>query len=79
MCPGEYASGLLTEHNIGNMKPYIITSMSLITYSGRKIPLEIVESHILTKPLKAIKEKLLDAFSTMIDKPVNVELKIRHI
>ena len=64
---------------ISNMKPYIITSMSLITYIGRKIPLEIVESHILTKPLKAIKEKLLDAFSTMIDKPVNVELKIKHI
>ena len=53
--------------------------MSLITYSGRKIPLAIVESHILTKPLKAIKEKLLDAFSTMIDKPVNIELKIKHI
>lgn len=61
------------------MKPYIIISMSLITYSGRKIPLEIVESHILTKPLKAIKDKLLDAFSTMKDKPVNVELKIKHI
>ena len=53
--------------------------MSLITYSGRKIPLEIVESQILTKPLKAIKEKLLDGFSTMKDKPVNVELKIKHI
>ena len=61
------------------MKPYIIISMSLITYSDRGIPLEIVESHILTKPLKTIKEKLLDAFSTMKDKPVNVELKIKHI
>ena len=61
------------------MKPYIIISMSLITYSDRRIPLEIVESHILTKPLKAITEKLLDAFFTMKDKPVNVELKIKHI
>lgn len=61
------------------MKPYIITYMSLITYSGRKIPLEIVESQILTKPLKIIKEKLLNAFSTMKDKPVNVELKVRYI
>lgn len=61
------------------MKPYIITSMSLITYSGKKIPLTVIESHILTKPLKAIKEKLLDAFSTMIDKPVNVELIIKLI
>jgi hypothetical protein len=61
------------------MKPYIITSMSLITYSGRKIPLEIVESHILTKPLEVIKDKLLDTFSTMKDKPVNVELKIKYV
>lgn len=61
------------------MKPYIITSMSLITYSGRKIPLEIVESHILTKPLEVIKDKLLDTFSTMKDKPVSVELKIKYV
>lgn len=61
------------------MKPYIIISMALITYSGKKIPLTVIESHILTKPLKAIKDKLLDAFSTMKDKPVNVELKIKHI
>lgn len=61
------------------MKPYIITSMSLITYSGKKISLTVIESHILTKPLKVIKDKLLDAFSTMKDKPVNVELKIKHI
>lgn len=61
------------------MKPYIITSMSLITYSGRKISLEIIESHILTKPLETIKDKLLDAFSTMKDKPVSVELKIKYV
>ena len=28
---------------------------------------------------EAIKDKLLDAFSTMKDKPVNVELKIKYI
>lgn len=53
--------------------------MSLITYSGRKISLEIIESHILTKPLETIKDKLLDAFSTMKDKPVSVELKIKYV
>lgn len=53
--------------------------MVLITYSGKKLPLTVIESYILTKPLKAIKEKLLDAFSTMKDKPVNVELKIKYV
>lgn len=61
------------------MKPYIITSIALITYSGKKIPLEVIDSQILKKPLKIVKEMFLDAFSTMTDKPVNVELKVKYI
>jgi hypothetical protein len=61
------------------MKPYVITSMALITHSGKKLPLTVIESHIPTKPLEVIKDKLLDAFSTMKDKPVNVELKIKYV
>lgn len=45
----------------------------------KKLPLTVIESHILTKPLETIKDKLLDAFSTMKDKPVSVELKIKYI
>ena len=61
------------------MKPYVITSMTLITHSGKKLPLTVIESHTLTNPLEAIKDKLLDAFSTMKDKPVSVELKIKYV
>ena len=53
--------------------------MALITHSGKKLPLTVIESHILTKSLETIKDKLLDAFSTMKDKPVNVELKIKYV
>lgn len=59
--------------------PYVITSAVLITYDGKKIPLENIESEIMTRPIQLTKERILDAFSTMKDKPVNVELKIKHI
>lgn len=61
------------------MKPYVITSMALITHSWKKLPLTVIESHILTKPMEVIKDKLIDAFSTMKDKPVSVELKIKYV
>ena len=61
------------------MSPYVITSAVLITYDGKKIPLENIESEIMTRPIQLTKERILDAFSTMKDKPVNVELKIKLI
>lgn len=61
------------------MSPCVITSAVLITYDGKKIPLENIESEIMTRPIQLTKERILDAFSTMKDKPVNVELKIKHI
>ncbi len=61
------------------MKPYVITSAVLITYDGKKIPLERIRSEIITRPIQLTKERILDAFSTMRDKPVDVELKIRYI
>lgn len=39
----------------------------------------IIESHILTKSLEITKERILDTFSMMKDKPVDVELKIKYI
>lgn len=59
--------------------PYVITSAVLITYDGKKIPLENIESEIMTRPIQLTKERILDAFSMMKDKPVDVELKIKHI
>lgn len=62
-----------------DMSPYVITSAVLITYDGKKIPLENIESEIMTRPIQLTKERILDAFSMMKDKPVDVELKIKHI
>ena len=61
------------------MKPYVIASAVLITYDGKKIPLEHIESEIITRPVKSTKERILDAFSTMKDKPVDVKLKIKYV
>jgi hypothetical protein len=61
------------------MSPYVITSAVLITYDGKKIPLENIESGIMTRPIQLTKERILDVFSMMKDKPVDVELKIKYI
>lgn len=61
------------------MKPYKITHIILITYSGKRIPLEIVSSEIINKPLKSMKEKILDSFKTMTDTPIDCEIKIKYV
>ena len=60
-------------------RPYIIQQLSLVTYSGRTIPLQVLEAEILDKPQRLVKEKVLDAFSTMVDRPVNVKMKVKYI
>lgn len=60
-------------------KPYIVQSATLVTYGGRKLPLEIIDQDIVSKPVKVVKEQILDAFSSMVDKPVKVLLKVRYI
>lgn len=57
------------------MSPYVITSAVLITYDGKKIPLENIESEIITRPIQLTKERILDAFSMMKDKPGMWNLK----
>lgn len=39
------------------MEPYIITRATAITFNGKEIPLEIVESKPTTKPLKRVEEE----------------------
>ncbi len=60
-------------------KPYIIQSVILVTYDGKKMPLEIIDHNIISKPIKVVKEQILDAFSSMVNKPVKVLLKVRYI
>lgn len=60
-------------------KPYVINSMELITYSGKHLPLEIIEMNILDEPVKKLKERILDSFSMMKDCPVDVKLGIKYI
>ena len=40
------------------IKPYIIQSATLITYNGRKVPLEIIDHDIISKPVKIVKEQI---------------------
>lgn len=60
-------------------KPYIIQSVILVTYDGKKMPLEIINHNIISKPIKVVKEQILDAFSSMVNKPIKVLLKVRYI
>jgi len=59
--------------------PYIIQEIILITYSGRKLPLTIVDKKIIDIPVRLTKDQILDAFSSMKDKPVDVKLKVKYI
>lgn len=61
------------------MKPYIITELRLITYDGEEIPVELIEREILTEPPRFIKERILGAFKTMKDTPVEVKMKIKLV
>lgn len=61
------------------MKPYIITELRLITYDGKEIPVELIEREILIEPPRLIKERILDAFKTMKDAPVDVKMKIKLV
>lgn len=60
-------------------QPYIIEKMIIITYSGNKIPLEIKGNIIMDKPKRILKERILDQFSSLEDKPVKVILKTRTV
>lgn len=45
------------------MSPYVITSAVLITYDGKKIPLENIESEIITRPIQLTKERIQSMLS----------------
>ena len=59
--------------------PYIIQKITLITYSGKKIPLTILETNIIDIPIRLTKNKILDAFASMKDKAVDVKLEVKYI
>lgn len=60
-------------------RPYVIRSITLLTYNGSKIPVSVVEERIIDIPIRIIKEKVLDAFSSMKDSPVDVILKVKYV
>lgn len=59
--------------------PHIIQEIILITYSGRKLPLTIIDKRIIDTPIRLTKDKILNAFSSMKDKPIDVKLKVKYI
>lgn len=60
---------------------YIVQHLTLITYSGKRIPMEVIGKEIQKMPQRVLKEKILDQFGgmKMPDPVVRVELKVRHI
>lgn len=64
---------------MNSKRPYIVQDVTLVTYSGRRISLSLVEYKIIDVPVRLVKEKIFDSFSAMVDKPVDVELKVRYI
>ena len=43
------------------MEPYTITHATLVTYSGKRVPI-IPSKEIFTKPIRIIKDAILDGF-----------------
>lgn len=60
---------------------YIVQHLTLTTYSGKRIPMEVIGKEIQKMPQRVLKEKILDQFGgmKMPDPVVRVELKVRHI
>ena len=65
------------------MNPYLITSATLTTYSGKKVSVEIVDSQIFSKPVRVVKEQILDGFCTACkssnDPFVGIEVKTKPL
>lgn len=61
------------------MKPYIIKGMTLKTYSGRRLPLQIIETRIIDRPLRKLKDEILDAFKGMEDPAVDVDIQVKYL
>ena len=62
-----------------NNPPYIIQEITLVTYSGKQLPLSIIDRKIIDIPIKLAKSKIIDSFSSMRDKPIDVKLKVKYI
>lgn len=65
------------------MNPYMITSAILTTYSGKKVSVEIVSSEIFSKPVRVVKELILDNFckacKSSSDPFVGIEVKTKPL
>lgn len=60
-------------------QPYKIVNITLITYSGKRIPVNYMSDEEVKISKRLLKENILDAFSTMDDIPVKVDLKVKTI
>ena len=59
-------------------RSYIIKKIILITYD-KKIVFDIIDKGIIDRPIKLVKEEILDTFSTMKDKPVKVKIEKEYV
>ena len=44
------------------MRPYMIEAVTLITYGGKRLPLDVVGRSMRKEPVWKVKEMMLDAF-----------------
>lgn len=57
------------------MNPYRITQATLTTYSGKKVTVKL-ETDVFNKPLRVVKEILLDGFVKMCKSSTDPFVKI---
>lgn len=57
------------------MNPYRITQATLTTYSGKKVTVKL-ETEVFSKPLRVVKEILLDGFVNMCKSSTDPFVKI---
>lgn len=64
------------------MKPYRIIAATLTKYSGEKVDL-VIESEIITRPVRIMKEMLLDAicrsYNNQGDPFVKIDVKTKSV
>lgn len=64
-------------------EPYIIKSLTLLTYDGRRIPIEVVKSEIIKEPIHKVKDRIYNKFKNYKmmngDIVTGVDVTIRRI
>ena len=60
------------------IEPYKVTNVTLLTYSGKTVKVTL-ESEIFTEPIRRVKDRILDAFTSMCKDSKDPFVRIKDI